>query len=63
MLAKTEGAIRARAKRRGYRLLKSRRGISLDNFGGYMLVDVETNGVVLGSRFDADLAEIARYLE
>ncbi len=63
MSAKTESALRARAKRKGYLLRKSRRNTGLDNFGQYMLVDGETNTVALGSRFDADLNAIAQFLE
>lgn len=59
----SESAIRARAKRSGCLLRKSRRDISLDNFGEYMLVDGSTNTVVRGGRFDADLNEVAEFLE
>jgi hypothetical protein len=55
----SEATLRARAKRYGYLMRKSRQSISLDNLGGYMLVDGETNGVVLGGRFDADLEDRA----
>ena len=58
-----EGALRARARRRGYLIHKSRdRTIHLDNLGEYMLVDGQMNAVVLGSRFDASLEDIAEYL-
>ena len=60
---KSEGALRSRARRNGLALRKSRREIDLDKFGGYMLIDVETNVIVLGSRFDADLDAVAQYLE
>jgi hypothetical protein len=60
--ALTESALRARAKRNGYRLCKSRRNIDLDNFGGYTLLDASQNFVVRGSRFDATLEDIADFL-
>jgi hypothetical protein len=63
MSTQTESAVRARAKRNGYLLHKSRRNIGLDNLGQYMLVDAETNTVALGSHFDADLNVIAQFLE
>jgi hypothetical protein len=58
----SEATLRARAKRHGYVIRKSRQSI-LDNLGNYMLVDGETNAVVLGSRFEADLEDIAQFLE
>ena len=63
MSTTTESAVRARAKRNGYLLRKSRRSIDLENFGQYMLVDADTNTVALGSRFDADLDAIAKFLD
>ncbi|MGB5903605.1 MAG: hypothetical protein WBH00_12190 [Xanthobacteraceae bacterium] len=61
MIAKTESALRARAKRNGYRMLKSRRSVGIDNLGDFMLTD-EEGRVVRGGRFDADLEEIANFL-
>lgn len=58
----TENAIRRLADRNGYRLCKSRRHISLDNHGEYMLLDTETNCVVLGSRYDASLEDVRAWL-
>ncbi len=57
-----ENRVRQLALRRGYRISKSRRQPSLDNFGAFMLVEHPRNIVVLGSRFDASLQEIATYL-
>ena len=43
----------------GYSLRKSRvRNINVDNFGDYMVVDIYTNVVVVGSRFDYTLDDI-----
>ncbi|OYW61981.1 MAG: hypothetical protein B7X99_12155 [Rhizobiales bacterium 17-65-6] len=54
------------AQRQGLRLLKSRRRDPLAvDFGGYMLVDEATNGVVLGSgafSFQADIEDVDAYL-
>jgi hypothetical protein len=61
--AETETALNARANQLGYRLRKSRRlSDPFDNFGGYMLVDAETTRIVLGSRYDANLDDIAAFL-
>jgi len=58
-----ESRLRRRAAREGYRIRKSRRFDSIDNFGGYMLVDASLNCPVLGYRYDATLLDIAEFLE
>lgn len=59
----TESALRARARKLGYAIHKSRsRSIHEDNFGKYALVKEDGNQVVLGERFDATLEEISEYL-
>ncbi len=55
-----ESRVRQLAARLGYRVMKARQDIHLDNLGEYQLVD--RNGVVLGSRFDASLDQIEAYL-
>jgi hypothetical protein len=58
-----ENALRARARKLGYAIRKSRsRSIHEDNLGQYALVKEDSNDVVLGERFDASLEEIAAYL-
>lgn len=57
-----ERRLRARAARRGYVLKKSRRAISIDNHGDFMVVDADRNAIVLGSRFDATLDDIHTFL-
>jgi hypothetical protein len=60
----SESAVRGRANTRGYRVCKSRqRSTHCDNYGEFMLIDCYRNAVVLGSRFDATLEEIADYLK
>lgn len=59
-----EDRVRRLARRHGYRLHKSRQWKdvpNLDNFGEYMLIDADRNGIVLGSRFDATLEEIEEF--
>lgn len=54
----SDSRARRAAKRAGLTVRKSRRHQSLDNFGGYMLVDPERNLVVAGSRFELTAQEV-----
>jgi hypothetical protein len=59
-----ESTLRARARKLGYVIHKSRsRSIHEDNLGRYALVKEDSSRVVLGERFDASLEEIAEYLD
>jgi hypothetical protein len=63
MHSQKESTLRARARKLGYVIHKSRsRSIHEDNLGKYALVKKDSNSVVLGERFDATLEEIADYL-
>jgi len=61
-----ENRLRRMAERQGMILQKSRRrDPQAVDFGGYMLVDIQTNGVVLGAGafpYQADLEDVAKYL-
>ncbi|MFZ0846152.1 MAG: hypothetical protein WAM62_10200 [Pseudolabrys sp.] len=60
-----ENRIRSLAKRRGYRLRRSREWKNvpnLDNYGEYMLIDAAHNFIVLGERFNASLNDIEAFL-
>lgn len=46
----------------GYGLRKSHDPVSIDNLGGYMIVDLRGNYVVAGSRFDMELSDVERWL-
>ena len=61
-MSNIEAAVRCFVRRCGYRVRKSRREESLDNFGLFMLVENDTNLIVLGSRFDASLDDIADFV-
>lgn len=62
-LSITERAVRARARLRGFHVLKSRaRSTYTNNLGLFLLLD-DRNRVVIGDRYDATLAEIAEHLE
>jgi len=72
----TEASLRARARRRGFqmersrlvrrrrgfRMEKSRQPFSMDNYAHYRLIDAHGYVVLGGERFDATLAEIAEFL-
>ena len=53
--ASRERRLRKIAQKQGLLLRKSRGRLSMDNQGGYMIVDPDTNVVVAGERFDLDL--------
>lgn len=56
----TEAQARRAAKKAGLQALKSRRQQSIDNFGGFMLVEPDGNYVVAGERFDLEPADVIR---
>jgi hypothetical protein len=59
-----ENRIRRWASRLGLQLMRSRaKRWSVDDHGQYRLVDVSTNAIVMGERFDCELGEIEGYLE
>lgn len=58
-----EKKLRRLADRNGYRIVKSRcRHWHFNNQGMYILIDITTNGAVLGWNYDADLDEIQGFL-
>lgn len=57
-----EQKLRRALNKCGYSLRKSRKRISLDNFGGYMIVDQHINCVVAGSRFDLSAENVQDFL-
>jgi hypothetical protein len=65
MLNRTEKALDYRARRAaekvGLIVRKSRQQESVENYGGYMLVDIHTNGTVAGFRFDMTADEVIEY--
>jgi len=58
----SESTVRAQAKRRGFRVTKSRHPEHLNNCGGYMLVDVGSNTVVAGGRYELTLEDVSALL-
>ncbi len=59
-----ENFYRRKAKRLGLGLKKSRsKLINLDDFGEYMLIDLNTNTVVYGVKYDLNLKEVGAWLD
>lgn len=55
-----ESTVRRALARKGMALHKSRRRISVNNRGEYMVVDLRTNCVVSGEHFDLTLDQAAK---
>lgn len=58
----TESALCHRAAREGFSLHKSRVRKSLDNLGGWMIVDPRYNVVVAGEHFNLSDEDVWRFL-
>ena len=58
----TEAALRGRLRRRGLALRKSRASISVDNHGGYQVLEARQNVVIAGRRFDLSLEDVAEWI-
>jgi hypothetical protein len=58
----SESAVRRAAAKAGYRVIKSRQQLHLNNLGEFMLVDSHSNAVVRGANFDASLDDIREFL-
>lgn len=58
-----EQQLRRTLKKYGYSLHKSRKPISIDNLGGYMIVDFYTNCAVCGSRYELSLDDVSDWLK
>lgn len=57
-----EMSLRRKISKYSMDIVKSRKNTSVDNLGGYMIVDTKSNGVIKGSRFDMTLDDIEDYL-
>ena len=59
-----EQRLRRTLKSAGYELHKSRvRNISIDNFGGYYIIDPRYDLIVAGSRAELSLEDVADWAE
>lgn len=58
-----EQRLRRLAMKQGMRLIKSRsRTQDINNHGGYMIVDLYTNYILLGQRFEFNIDEVEKWL-
>ena len=57
-----EQKLRRALNKCGYTMSKSRKAFSADNLGGYMIIDLCTNSVVSGSRYELDLEDVQEWL-
>ena len=58
-----EQKARRALRKEGYQLRKSRaRNMSLDNFLGYMIVDISTNCIVAGSHYELSLEDVMDFV-
>lgn len=58
-------AVRLRRKlnKLGYTMMKMNcKRDSIDNFGGYAIIDTEYNAIVRGTRFDLDLDDVEKFI-
>lgn len=58
----SKAALRRRVRNAGCEMRNSRGPINFNNWGQYMLVDLELNAVLIGPNFDATAADISAYL-
>lgn len=58
-----ENKMRRILAKSGYSMHKSRRQIRVDNWGGYMIVDIYMNAVVAGSRFELSLPDVEQWVK
>ena len=58
-----ENRVRRQAKRLGLEVKKSRaKRTHLDNYGGYMIVDIYRNNIVAGEKYDLMLDDVQQWL-
>lgn len=57
-----ERKLRRALMQEGYSLRKSRKPISVNNMGEYMIVDTINNCVVAGSNYELTLDDVAEWL-
>lgn len=59
---KTESQLRRMANKEGLSLHKSRASLSLDNQGGYQVIDTYFNKVEYGKKFELSLEDVEEFL-
>ena len=62
---RTEGSmelsLRRMLRKAGYTVQRSRSSIDPDNLGGYMVIDLASNTVVAGSRYELSLEDVWKW--
>ena len=58
-----ENKLRSQLKKEGFVLIKSRTAHSVDNNGSYRIVDMYTNVVQAGERFDLSLEDVQKWID
>ena len=62
-VGRREAAVRRALRREGQALRKSRaRNLTLDDEGGYMIVDADRNFIVAGEKCDLTLDDVERWV-
>ncbi len=57
-----ERELRRVLQKAGYALHKSPRAVSPDNFGGYMIISLDSNSVAAGSRYELSLEDVQEWV-
>mgnify|MGYP007096756443 FL=1 len=57
-----ERELRRVLKKAGYALHKSPRVVFPDNFGGYMIISLDSNSVAAGSRYELSLEDVQEWV-
>ena len=57
-----ERELRRVLQKAGYALRKSPRAVSPDNFGGYMIISLDSNSVAVGSRYELSLEDVQEWV-
>ena len=58
-----ETRARRAARRAGYVARKSRRRLSIDNYGGFLIIEPRRNFAVAGSRFEMTAQDVIDFCE
>ena len=57
-----ENAVRRKLSKQGYKLSKSRMNYSINNLGGYMIIDTSFNSIVAGENYNMSLEDIEKWI-
>jgi hypothetical protein len=57
-----ENQLRQQLQKKGYKLQKSKKPLSIDNLGGYMITEMNNNSLVSGSRYELTLEDVQEFI-